>query len=137
MFPPQNLGHLRNALTCPLSYELFQDPVTEEEGTCGHTFEAEWIQEWLSENKTCPLSQNPLRLYQLVGNEPVRDACVILDPNRVTPLNREELDKVNAAIRDVRNRIPAPEGIHRLVKRRVQQQIEKSKEISPISCCLL
>ena len=118
---PQNLEHLRNSLRCPLSRELFRDPVTEEEGTCGHTFEAAWIREWLRNNKTCPLSKEPLRLNQLVRNGAVRAACALLHPDRVTPLTQEELNEINAVITDVGNQDPVSKAVHNSLAERVRK----------------
>lgn len=120
----------RNALSCPLSYELFQDPFTEEDGTCCHTFEKTWIQEWLKENKTCPLSRDPLTWYQLVPNQDVKDACVLLNPNRVNPLTPEDYEEIDEAIKQIGERTPISEEPHQYLSRKVLQYVEKSKEKS-------
>ncbi|MDN3509585.1 MAG: hypothetical protein P0S93_06215 [Candidatus Neptunochlamydia sp.] len=133
--PGNNLELLRNALSCPLSYELFEDPVTEGEGTCGHTFENSWIRAWLDENQTCPLSREPLSVDQLVRYSAIKEACLILDPNRVAPIVREQFDEINAVITDIGARVLVSEAVHHSLGQRVKQQIEWAKEKFQGFCC--
>lgn len=138
---PENAA---NALSCPLSYEVFRDPVTEENGTCCHTFEREWILEWLSKNQTCPISRNPLNRDQLISNHEVREGSVLLLPNRVNPLTNEERLQVQRAVNLIQNRDPVSENMHQYLARQIVQSsersIEKSKQVSQDSrnyCVLL
>lgn len=125
-----NLTSLRNALSCPLSYDLFQDPVTEEGGTCCHTFERVWIQESLSHKKECPLSRAPLTLHQLVPNQDVKNACALLNPDRAEPLTAEDYEEIQEAIKQVGNRTPVSEDTHEYLKRKVCQHVEMSEKKS-------
>jgi hypothetical protein len=116
-----DLNTLRNTFTCPLSYEMFQDPVTEAKGTCNHTFERRWIEEWLVDNQTCPLSREQLRSYQLVANDRIKRACELLDPNRADPLTPDDIRLLNGAASDINERAPAQAalGVHEFIMARV------------------
>jgi hypothetical protein len=89
-----SVPQLRDLMICPFSYELFQNPVTEREGVCGgHTFERVWIDAWLaSGNNTCPLTRTHLMGTDLIENSEIRDACRLLDPNRVDPLDADDME---------------------------------------------
>ncbi|OMJ71947.1 hypothetical protein SteCoe_29710 [Stentor coeruleus] len=50
-------------LLCPISQELMTDPVMT---PYGHCFQRKNIEAWLSNHKTCPLTNNPLEISQLV-----------------------------------------------------------------------
>ena len=56
-------------LRCPLTLELFEDPVTAQDG---HTYERRAIVEWLSKKKTSPLTHEPLDATALVPQHVVR-----------------------------------------------------------------
>ena len=91
--PLDNLNEYRNVFTCPISQEMFQNPVTEGEGTCGHTFERIYIEEWINRKHTCPLSRAPLNVDQLEDNNRLRDVyqpiagLSVIVSNRLTTLN--------------------------------------------------
>lgn len=120
---------LRQELICPLSFELFKDPRIEN-NSCGHTFEKSWIEEWLSENQTCPLSRNQLTKEDLVPHIGLRDACAILSPERVDPITDEDWDNtINPAIESYRERrLPQPvsEEIHQSLLKKIQAKIKES-----------
>ena len=56
-------------LRCPLTLELFEDPVTAQDG---HTYERRAIVEWLNKKKTSPLTHEPLDATALVPQHVVR-----------------------------------------------------------------
>jgi len=93
---------LRGEFTCPLSFELLKDPVRD--GTCGHVFERAWIQQWVIDHNTCPLSRQPLTLEGLQEHSSIRSACAFLDPERVEPLTEEDLEFVEVAAQMLRER---------------------------------
>ena len=54
-----------NDLCCPISRELFTDPVVAKDGS---TYEREAIEEWLREKKTSPITRAPLNSSELYPN---------------------------------------------------------------------
>jgi len=56
---------LQDVLVCPISLQLFQDPVVAEDG---HTYEREAITEWIRLNGTSPLTRQPLNIEALRPN---------------------------------------------------------------------
>ena len=124
-----NAVELRALLVCPLSYELFQDPVTEEHGTCGHTFEKAWIEEWLNDKNTCPISRQSLVETQLISNTELKRACNLLDPSRITPITEDEMALIRIAAEKFSQRVspPVSREIHNSLKDRILQIAEDSK----------
>lgn len=88
-----SISQLRERMSCPLSYQLFKDPVTEREGVCsGHTFEKDWIDMWLLiGNENCPLARTHLVARDLIENSEIKRACRLLDPARVEPLDEDDM----------------------------------------------
>lgn len=58
-------------LLCPLSLELFEDPVT---APSGHTFSRAWIENHLKRSSTNPMTREPLTAKQLYPNLVAREA---------------------------------------------------------------
>ncbi len=56
---------LEVALSCPLSHELFKNPVV---SRYGHSYERGDIETWLKQNWTCPLTKKYLPRAHLVEN---------------------------------------------------------------------
>jgi len=56
---------LQDVLICPISLQLFQDPVVAEDG---HTYEREAITEWILLNGTSPITRQPLIIEALRPN---------------------------------------------------------------------
>jgi len=56
---------LQDVLVCPISLQLFQDPVVAEDG---HTYEREAIIEWIRLNGTSPLTRQTLTIEALRPN---------------------------------------------------------------------
>ena len=61
----------REPFTCPITYELFRDPVLAEDG---HTYERVAIEKWIRENGTSPFTRQPLSMNQLHPNLTVKQA---------------------------------------------------------------
>lgn len=137
--PENDVGALRALLTCPISYEMFKDPVTEGEGTCKHTFERKHIIAWLNENNTCPISRKPLKLDQLVENLSLKYACNLLDPNRIDPIEDEDFEDIHDAVRNFIRTRPkensqVSEDTHQSVNKKVAKKKSSCGE-SYYSCC--
>lgn len=56
-------------LICPITLELFQDPVRAQDG---HVYERQAITQWIQEHGTSPLTRQPLQLDQLVPDEHIK-----------------------------------------------------------------
>jgi serine/threonine protein kinase len=56
---------LEDVLVCPISLQLFQDPVVAEDG---HTYERQAITEWIRLNRASPLTRQPLTIEGLRPN---------------------------------------------------------------------
>jgi hypothetical protein len=56
---------LRAPLCCPISMQLFKDPVV---SIYGHSFERRDIEEWLVEKQCCPMTRDPLTIADLTTN---------------------------------------------------------------------
>lgn len=52
-------------LCCPISMQLFKDPVV---SIYGHSFERRDIQEWLVKHERCPMTRDPLTIADLTTN---------------------------------------------------------------------
>mgnify|MGYP001074139949 CR=1 FL=1 len=57
------------ALICPITLEILQDPVLTQDG---HTYERKAIEEWIRKRGTSPLTNQPLSLEHLYPNHMVR-----------------------------------------------------------------
>jgi len=58
-----------DSLLCPLTYELFRDPVLAQDG---HTYEKEAIEQWIRKHGTSPLTRQPLSIEHLYPNHVVK-----------------------------------------------------------------
>jgi Mg-chelatase subunit ChlD len=56
---------------CPITDEIMKDPVIDYEG---NSYERSAIEEWLSKNRTSPITRSPLNISQLVPNRSLRKA---------------------------------------------------------------
>lgn len=54
-----------NALLCPITVDVFIDPVIAEDG---HTYERQAIVRWIQENGTSPITREPLQEINLRPN---------------------------------------------------------------------
>jgi len=60
-----NPSDLLDSLKCPITYELFHDPVI---GSDGHTYERENITAWIKKHATSPITREPMSLSSLRPN---------------------------------------------------------------------
>jgi serine/threonine protein kinase len=60
-----NSPDLLDSLKCPITYELFRDPVI---GGDGHTYERENITAWIKKHATSPITREPMNLSSLRPN---------------------------------------------------------------------
>jgi len=132
------LERLRDLFCCPISYELYKDPVIDR--VCGHVFEKIFIEQWLTDNETCPISRNSLNIDQLETYTVVKDACALLNPERVAPLTEEDLELLRSAEISflTRERPPrASEEIHASVMEKVAEKIKAYSNAyhGSESCC--
>ncbi|CAF1431148.1 unnamed protein product [Adineta steineri] len=58
-----------DALSCPITLELFRDPVVAQDG---HTYERKAIEEWIRKYGTSPLTNQQLSLEHLVSNYAIK-----------------------------------------------------------------
>ena len=58
-----------DALLCPITLELFRDPVVAQDG---HTYERKAIEEWVQKNGTSPITNQQISLENLVPNYAVK-----------------------------------------------------------------
>ena len=130
------LEKFRDLFCCPISYQLYKDPVIDR--VCGHVFERIFIEQWLTDNETCPISRNPLTMDQLAPYTVLKDACALLNPKRVAPLTEEDLQLIKSAEESflTRERPPrASEEIHASVMKKVAKKIKAYSDAYYGSCC--
>src|SRR5271163_1888902 len=60
-----NSNDLLDSLKCPITYELFRDPVI---GSDGHTYERKNITAWIQKHATSPITRQPMDLNSLRPN---------------------------------------------------------------------
>ena len=60
---------LYDSLKCPITYQLFHDPVI---GSDGHTYERENITRWIQKHSTSPITREPMSLNSLRPNYVVK-----------------------------------------------------------------
>jgi serine/threonine protein kinase len=65
MQPGNNSSDLLDSLKCPITYELFRDPVI---GSDGHTYERENITAWIRKHAKSPITREPMNLSSLRPN---------------------------------------------------------------------
>lgn len=58
-----------NALTCPITLEIFIDPVLADDG---HTYERSAIVEWIKSHGTSPVTRQPIKIKELKTNRIVK-----------------------------------------------------------------
>lgn len=114
---PRGINELRSLFECSITGELFQDPVTEQNDSCRHTFEREAILEWLSISQRCPISRQELQASHLVENARVKNVCSLLSPNRSNPLTYEEIQEINTVAQAFLNRETLPQDSTPLAQR--------------------
>ncbi len=126
------LDRLRELFICPISYELFKNPVIENTA-CSHTFERRFIQQWLVDHDTCPISSGPLRMEQLVSHSILRDTSALLNPinpKKEPKLLLENIDLLRHTEKAFLKRklqVRVSEKIHDLIAKRAAQIRHKSR----------
>jgi len=64
-----NLEIENNELTCPITLDIFRDPVIAKDG---HVYEREAITQWVFEHGTSPLTREPLHVEELLPDDHLR-----------------------------------------------------------------
>ena len=83
-------GEIREDLRCPLTLELFCDPVTAADG---HTYERVAIEEWLKTKGTSPMTQEPLTDTRLIPQFTVKKlVCAFMDTRRRSSVDDDDDD---------------------------------------------
>jgi hypothetical protein len=98
----QNIEY--NDLICPITLELFHDPVKAKDG---HVYEREAITRWILQHGTSPLTREPLQINDLQPNDRLRNLArqrrnstvsynshnetITLPPLRRVPLNSHRI----------------------------------------------
>lgn len=125
-----SIEELRDQMVCPISYALFQDPVTEKEGVCGgHTFERRYIDDWVNRNQNCPLSRTHLIGQDLIPNDEIRRACALLDEEREDPLSQRDMEVIYEGVEALlQRRSPneAPERVPQEIHDDIFDRISKA-----------
>ncbi|CAF3418223.1 unnamed protein product [Rotaria sp. Silwood1] len=65
-----NMNTSDDALRCPITMELFRDPVLAPDG---HTYERQAIEQWIQRHGTSPMTRRPLSIEQLYSNRTVKE----------------------------------------------------------------
>jgi serine/threonine protein kinase len=74
---------LDTSLCCPITLELFHDPVIAQDG---HTYERQAIEDWIRVNHTSPLTRQPLSAQHLIQNHAIK---AIIDAFESTAKNQK------------------------------------------------
>ena len=109
---------------CPLTKELFVDPVV---SRYGHSFERNAIMAWLEEgNDFCPVSGNPLRPSCLVSNKALewKIRCWLHDHGKAAPEHEEPI--LSAAEHGI--------GVVAIVPEKYKCAITKGIMVDPVVC---
>jgi len=78
-----------DSLICPITWELFRDPVIAEDG---HLYEREAITRWINENGTSPFTRQVLNVDQLRPDENIRRRTD--QPRRLSATCNREADPI-------------------------------------------
>lgn len=65
-----------NLLCCPITYDLFRDPVLAQDG---FTYERQVIEEWIRNHGTSPMTRQPLSIEQLHPNRKVKELVDVFE----------------------------------------------------------
>ena len=87
-----------DSLKCPITCELFCDPVT---GQDGHTYERAAITAWLQKNGTSPMTRESMTIDSLRPNHTVKK---MIDEFTSTSLQKHYLFKLDVDIRKAERR---------------------------------
>ncbi|CAF3848769.1 unnamed protein product, partial [Rotaria sordida] len=75
-----NMNTSDDLLQCPITYELFHDPVLTPDG---HTYERQAIEQWIRSHGTSPITRQPLSIEQLYPNRKIIEAMICLVSNHI------------------------------------------------------
>jgi len=81
---------LRAPLCCPISMQLFKDPVV---SIYGHSYERRDIEEWLLEKQCCPMTREPLTIADLTTNFALAGVADAFRFHQVEPVEPAEEEK--------------------------------------------
>jgi serine/threonine protein kinase len=87
-----------DSLKCPITCELFRDPVT---GQDGHTYERDAITNWLQTNATSPITREPMTIDSLRPNYIVKK---MIDEFTSTSLQKDYQFQLDIDIRKTKRR---------------------------------
>src|SRR5690606_29899446 len=65
-----NINTSDDLLRCPITMELFHDPVLAKDQ---YTYERHAIEEWIRRNGTSPMTREPLSLEDLIPNRSIKE----------------------------------------------------------------
>ena len=65
-------NELSAPLCCPITHELFKDPVV---SRFGYSYEREAIEKWLWRHRVCPLTRHPMTIADLKPNRALADVA--------------------------------------------------------------
>ncbi|CAF1528862.1 unnamed protein product [Rotaria sp. Silwood1] len=71
-----NMNTSDDLLRCPITYELFRDPVLAPDG---HTYERHAIEQWIQNHGTSPITRQPLFVEQLYPNRKVKELVDVFE----------------------------------------------------------
>ena len=69
-----DMDRIEDALTCPISFDVFKDPVI---APCGHTFEKSAIDTVISSGQPNPFTREPLSRVELRKNNEIKEIARI------------------------------------------------------------
>ncbi|CAF3893334.1 unnamed protein product [Rotaria sp. Silwood1] len=71
-----NMNTSDDLLRCPITMELFHDPVSAPDG---HTYEKQAIEQWIRSHGTSPITRQPLSIEQLHPNRTVKELVDVFE----------------------------------------------------------
>lgn len=111
-----NSIHRENILTCPITHEIFRDPVLAGDG---HVYERAAIIEWITEKGTSPITSEPLHVDDLLPEDNIKRLCQQqLSPVTYTARNQEvDLFPLHASqFSNVNQQRPIPSIVQRTIE---------------------
>ena len=123
----QQAQDIPSDLVCPLTLEIFTDPLTSK---YGHSFEREAILEWIAtHNQVCPLTRKPLSPSMLFPNAKLR--------LKIRSWQQENEVEVSCAGLECGDSVVAGEQLvftaQEMNKHRKRQAVDRSRQSGPAS----
>ena len=72
--------HTRQHLICPITLELFMDPVIAEDG---NTYERNAITQWIHQHGTSPITKKPMNIDRLTPNHTIKDSVTYFKQQQI------------------------------------------------------